>query len=124
MMLVAGALAGCEGATVSIGADARDAAADAPPAPDVAAISDVVATPDVTTAPDAATPAGDGAMMGPRPCAVSAECMGACPMATRPCVCAPTMMGLRCLPSCMITADCPPNPSGPPLVCRMGLCLL
>ena len=85
--------------------------------------ADVTAT-DVTAPVDAMPPPGDGAPMPPRMCAVTAECVGACPMAMRACVCAPTMMGLRCLPSCVVTADCPPNPSGAALVCRMGLCLL
>ena len=119
--LIAAALCACVDGTVSIGADARDAAADIT-ATDVTA-ADVTAT-DVTAPVDAMPPPGDGAPMPPRMCAVTAECVGACPMAMRACVCAPTMMGLRCLPSCVVTADCPPNPSGAALVCRMGLCLL
>ena len=122
--LIVVALSACVDGTVSIGADARDAAPDRTPtdgtnadgtATDSAAAD--AALVDATRAP------GDGAPMPPRVCMVTPECAGACPMAMRACVCAPTMMGLRCIASCVITADCPPNPAGAALVCRMGLCM-
>lgn len=118
--LLAASLCACVEGTVSIGANMRDAAADVAAADGTTA--DVVAA-DTPPPGDAMPPPGDGGPMPPRACMVTPECVGACPMAMRPCVCAPTMMGLRCIASCAITADCPPNPAGTPLVCRMGLCL-
>jgi hypothetical protein len=32
-------------------------------------------------------------------------------------------MGLRCVPTCAVTAECPPGPNGMMLFCRMGLCV-
>jgi hypothetical protein len=87
--------------TVSIGADARDAAPDRTPTDGTNA--DGTAT-DSSAADaalvDATRAPGDGAPMPPRVCMVTPECAGACPMAMRACVCAPTMMGLRCIASC------------------------
>jgi len=65
----------------------------------------------------------DGSMMGPRVCTMASDCVGACPASSRGCTCASTMMGLNCVPTCPVTADCPAGPMGMALTCRSGTCL-
>jgi hypothetical protein len=109
--LVGVGLAGCGGGVdISIGAERADVAA-----PSNDASQDVPVIP-----PDA--PAPDGPP-GPRVCMTTMECVGACPPGARACVCATTPMGLRCVPTCMMTPECPPGPMGGMLFCRTGLCL-
>ncbi len=67
-------------------------------------------------------PPGDGGMSGPRVCATSADCTGACPTTARGCVCASTSMGQRCAPSCTVASDCPTDPMGTVFECNMGVC--
>lgn len=110
------ALTGCGAdGDISIGAERSDAAAGTDrTAPDVTA--------DVATPPPDVAPSPD-VPLGPRPCMTSAECVGACPPGVRGCVCTLTMtMGLRCVPTCMVTPECPPGPMGMMLLCRAGLC--
>jgi hypothetical protein len=105
------ALAGCgNDGDISIGAERADVAA-----PSNDASLDASVTPPDAPAPDAP--------LGPRVCMTTMECVGACPPGARACVCATTPMGLRCVPTCMMTPECPPGPMGGMLFCRSGLCL-
>lgn len=67
-------------------------------------------------------PADGGAMMGPKPCASNADCNGACPMGAKGCTCGNTPMGMACIPTCTVDADCPPGPMGMKHFCRQGVC--
>lgn len=101
--ILGSSLCACGDADVIIGAHAVDARADVPPT------ADASATADVATLPPA--------------CMTTPDCVTQCPRISRGCVCAPTMMGLRCVPTCVLTAECPPAPTGMMLFCRMGLCV-
>jgi hypothetical protein len=106
------ALPACGDGDVLIGAHAIDAArtaTDAPAASDAPATTDTSATTDVPPLPQA--------------CMTNPDCVAQCPRMSRGCVCAPTMMGLRCVPTCAVTPECPPAPNGMMLFCRMGLCV-
>ena len=137
-----GAVAGCTGVSdIPIGADARDGGFDVPLPPVDSGLprlevdTGVVPLPTDVGMPsptdvgtplptDVGTPSPtDAGMMGPPVCMTTAECTMACPPGSRGCVCAATMMGLRCVPTCMINPECPPGPSGVVLMCRMGLCV-
>jgi hypothetical protein len=109
--LAGGVLAGCgSDGDISIGAERVDAAT-----PSNDALTDAPVIPPDAPAPDAP--------LGPRVCMTTMECVGACPPGARACVCATTPMGLRCVPTCMMTPECPPGPMGGMLFCRSGLCL-
>ena len=73
------------------------------------------------TTADAGAPAADaGAAMGPRACSSMSECAGACPTGSVGCTCATTPMGMRCVPSCNTTADCPTTGMNA-LTCNVGM---
>lgn len=67
-------------------------------------------------------PPADGGMTGPRACTSTAQCTGACPTGSRGCTCSSTPMGMLCVPTCTVAADCPMGPMGTTFMCRMGIC--
>ena len=58
---------------------------------------------------------------GTMACTKSADCVGACGPMARGCGCGDTAMGMRCIPTCSVNADCPSGPMGQ-LSCRGGFC--
>lgn len=104
------ALCGCGDADVLIGSHTtRSATGDASTVSDASSVSDASTVSDVP--------------MRPPGCMMNRDCVEQCPRISRGCVCAPTMMGLRCVPTCTVTPECPPAPTGMMLFCRMGLCV-
>ena len=69
-------------------------------------------------------PPADMAMMnnGPKACKVAGDCVGACGPNAKGCTCGQTPMGLMCVPTCTVNADCPPGMNGMQLFCRGGVC--
>lgn len=73
--------------------------------------------------PDGGMPAQDaGGMTGPKPCTMNSDCVNACGAMAKGCVCGQTPMGMGCIPTCTVNADCPPGPMGMMLSCRNGTC--
>jgi hypothetical protein len=64
----------------------------------------------------------DAGAMGPAACTSTAGCAGLCPAGSRGCTCATTPMGMRCVPTCSVVADCPMAPPGVTFSCRSGIC--
>lgn len=71
---------------------------------------------------DGGAPPGDGGAMTARACTSSAECAGACPGTPSGCGCGATPMGMRCIPTCTTSAQCPMGMNGTTLMCRDGFC--
>lgn len=63
-----------------------------------------------------------GMQGGPKTCANTSECNGACPAGSLGCTCAQSPMGMICIPTCNQSADCPAGPMGMPMTCANGLC--
>jgi len=64
-----------------------------------------------------------GTMPGPVACTSTAGCTGQCPAGSRGCTCATTPMGMRCVPTCTTTLECPMAPPGMTFTCRAGTCV-
>jgi hypothetical protein len=71
---------------------------------------------------DGGVDGGGGGMMGPKACANNGDCAGACPPGSKGCGCTQTPMGMDCIPTCAMAADCPIGPMGQKLNCRNGYC--
>lgn len=66
---------------------------------------------------------GGGGTQGPKACASAADCAPAdCPPGSVGCTCGQTPMGMACIPTCNVDADCPLGPMGMPLSCKGGVC--
>lgn len=66
-------------------------------------------------------PPNDGGMMGPKSCQSNNDCpLAACPQGSKGCTCSTTPMGMLCVPTCTVAADCPMM--NPAFQCRNGVC--